>query len=89
MKRPINLRSLFLLNTFTCLVSVFLIVCVLFILQNTKCKRTGGPLVMEAHKVYTPALFIKFCELKDESEFYRATLLGSGDRYMVQHYDIN
>jgi hypothetical protein len=57
-------------------------------LQNTKCKQTGGPLGMEAHKIYTPAMFNHFCGLKDESEFYKASLLDSGDRYMVEHYDM-
>ncbi|OEL16162.1 hypothetical protein BAE44_0022819 [Dichanthelium oligosanthes] len=47
---------------------------------NNMCKSTGGPLVMDAYKIYTPNVpnvFDLFCELKDGSEFYKV-LISTG-----------
>ena len=57
-------------------------------LQNKKCKKTGGPLVMEAHQIYTPNAFNLFCELKEESEFYKAIEQIPGEEYVSEHYEL-
>ena len=57
--------------------------------QNSKKMRTGGPLVVDAHKIYTLKVFSLFCELKEQSEFYRAIAVGNGLRCEVEHYDLN
>ncbi|CAO2207043.1 unnamed protein product [Urochloa humidicola] len=54
---------------------------------NKKCKKIGGPLVMEAHKIYTPKVFNLFCELKVESEFYRCIEVIPEKEYVTEHYE--
>ena len=49
----------------------------------------GGPLVVHAHKVYTLKVFALFCELKEDSEFYRAIEVVQGVKFVAEHYNLN
>ena len=61
----------------------------LFLEQNMKKMTFGGPLLVHAHKVYTLKVFDLFCELKEESEFYRALAVVEGIHYVAEHYDFS
>lgn len=56
---------------------------------NSKRVTTGGPLVVHAHKIYTLKVFALFCELKEDSEFYRTVELIQGQQYLVEHYNLD
>jgi len=43
---------------------------------------------MEAHQIYTPNVFNLFCELKEESEFYKAIEQIPGEEYVTEHYEL-
>jgi len=56
---------------------------------NMKKLNIGGPLVVHAHKVYTLKVFALFCELKEDSEFYRAIEVVQGVKFVAEHYNLN
>jgi len=62
-----------------------------FCLFGSECEENDswGPLVVHAHKVYTLKVFALFCDLKEESEFYRAIEVVQGKHYVAEHYDLN
>jgi hypothetical protein len=45
-------------------------------------------MVVEASIIYTLKVFQLFCELKEESEFYRAFEMNDGSGYMIVHYHL-
>ena len=45
-------------------------------------------MVVHACKLYTPNVHQMFCEIKDESEFYRSIEVEPGKRYIAEHYDL-